>query len=348
MATSSITVSDMPQTHTQYHFRVVNLNEYQAIQPLAELELPTDNPRLTIFVTHQLWLTPDDDWRADGPYAELHHLLQGYQQRDYTQDMSPEDNTYIRVNAALHGKEAIDSFCKQACLWQNETKSILLFVNGVTYRELLNSGVRSEIVLGSRRYLIWDDGGLWANSESLSPAQAWGGSAWCRQIWLNRYSENGAVIKHDDELIHTIKTQAEKLNQRRADQRGLSLSGRHPALDVARRLFAYMPRYRKPDRTLACYQLDAQRGYTRPLDGPVHWKGLFDARLSDLERDMILEGWLTLWPNSDQTGYMLQPSSVLLLYWAALTLGRLADPNPVNFIQNHCWDGWFGGRGVTT
>ncbi len=337
----------MKKDNVLHNFRVANLKEYQAIQSLADLNLPIDKPRLNIFVTHQGWLV-DADWQADRHYTQLCDFLTGYQKKDYTPDISPEDRTYIQVNATVQGKEAIDAFCRKICQWQNEAKSILLFVNGVTYRELLRSGMHSEIVLDARRYLVWDDGMLWsAELLPLTAEKAWAGNAWCRLIWYCWYDSDHSEQKIDDELIDIINTEADALNQRRLTQLDLTPSGRNPRIDVAMRLFAYMPRYRDVDGKYVYYPLHFQRGYVRPLDGPAPWKGLFDSRLSDLERDMILEGWLTLWPNPDQSGYTLQPASVLLLYWAAHTLGHLTDPNPDHFIQHHCWDGWFGGRGVT-
>jgi hypothetical protein len=212
--------------------------------------------------------------------------------------------------------------------------------------------MRSEIVLDARRYLVWDDGLLWPKNNdvsALTERQAWEGSAWCRQTFANQYGQYGFNQLLVDEYNEKINQEAAALNKRRRLQLKLGeRQNRELILDVAKRLCLYIPCYKNQSGHDEFYPLDFQRGYVNPLYGPMPWLGLLDKRLSTLEKDMILEGWLTIWKNPNSQTYTVQPASLLLLYWAARTLGILKDLDATHFIKNHCWNGWFGGRGVAS
>ena len=70
--------------------------------------------------------------------------------------------------------------------------------------------------------------------------------------------------------------------------------------------------------------------------GPRLWKGLLDDSMTMHIRHLLLDGWLTLWADDKNVLY-LQPSSLALLYWAALQVDMPYTDTPENFINNYDW-----------
>ena len=319
-----------------HNFWVSNLKESNQIKLFSKLKPAEMESRLTVFVMHHDWL--DLDWKSIEFYNEIHQFLHDHTQKSYVPNMSITDGIYIRFNPT--SPDTLTQFCQEVCLWQNEKYQIFLFINGITYRTLLKTGMHSEIVLDSRRYLIWNYGPFWPDNDNDHIKKAWEGSTWCK------CSLNQTLI---ESFFNDINDKAKTLNERRRMRlKNSPLSNDELARSVAKRLCAYMPRYRNASSPYACYPLEFQDGNIRPLYGPMPWHGLVDKRLSTLEQDMILEGWLTVWENSLDATYTVQPASLLLLYWAARTLGILEEISVQGFIKNHCWEGWFGGRGVSS
>lgn len=78
---------------------------------------------------------------------------------------------------------------------------------------------------------------------------------------------------------------------------------------------------------------------------PLLWKGVLDTDIHMLMRQLLMDGWLSLWPDKDGNKLYLQPSSLALLYWAARHSRKPHTSSPRDFIENYDWnEKWFAGR----
>lgn len=233
--------------------------------------------------------------------------------------------------------------------------------------------------LGYKEYLLWDDGGLWTQTD------------WDRQV---------AALVGNQDLKKIIPEEDER--QIKAEQRlawlgsgAVSLQLRHlcsPSTEAwpypqqleqilaatIERLERYdqalvahyqssesrqPPGYQKSDYVrLLCNFLPDHRSRLKPKEflssnslgddgGPRVWDGIDDWRLHMQLIHLLLDGLLTLWPTSptetkEGTELVLQPGSLAILYWAARTAGMPWTDSPVSFLHNYLWDDprWFGGR----
>ena len=125
-----------------HNFRVLNLREPNQIEPLDALNPDNMEPRLTVFVMHHDWL--NDPWEIMEFYRPLNQFLCNHTHEKYVDKMPIAHRIYIRFNPTK--PEILAQFCQEVCLWQNEPQQIFLFLNGITYRTLLRTGLQLSLI----------------------------------------------------------------------------------------------------------------------------------------------------------------------------------------------------------
>jgi hypothetical protein len=206
-------------------------------------------------------------------------------------------------------------------------------------------------------FFAWDQGSIPLDKSPISTAIAWEGAGWsalrCRHE-MRHISDKCSSDTLGEAIEQAYKKMLPDINNRAAEvvqMHDLAKGGQNnpddnawmsPQARVAHRLARYLPKHKKQ----GYYGMDFQTGLL-PYYGPAAWlpyQGWRHAMFDDLERDLIFENWLVPFsqPNGD---WSLQPGSLLLLYWAGYVLG-VWEPmlSPLEFIEQHDWHGWFGGR----
>lgn len=204
-------------------------------------------------------------------------------------------------------------------------------------------------------YLLWDDGGLWDdvlwNSAKCGRDMlVWLGAGWTS----HRHRRFGETAnKHAEKMfppsleIH-ISSGLGDLQKEEELLKSLMGQGERPIPPMwrshLRALCEFLPYHRSPRRNEWLPTTIGHRG------GPRPWKGVFDPELNMHLRQLLFEGWLTLWPDigsgTKKQRYWLHPGSLAVLYWAAREEGKPHTNSPQDFVKGYDWDTgcWFGGR----
>ena len=181
-------------------------------------------------------------------------------------------------------------------------------------------------------FLLWDDGGLWEESAWETKVedrcrQAWRGSGWVE----TRIPESQHPFPFNESLAYEIEKSLEALVKQRQETKEKDIE------HFQRALCRYLPRVWKVERWGTPFPNNPFRDYLRPHQ-------LEDlATLDEIERLLLLDGWLTPWLYQDK--WYIQPGSLALLYWAANSLGYEYADSPENFMKYYDWSSpeWFGG-----
>jgi len=205
----------------------------------------------------------------------------------------------------------------------------------------------SGSVIHSPGWLFWDDGNLWEGWADLSFPNAWCGSGWAslrtRNIYADPREDN---IAKRNELMARISQGARDLVAHLHSMENLPRNARNEQAGIRRlaeTLARYLPRYRHLPKGQTG-GIPWREVSWADLKKPSAWRGISDDRLDKLRRSMVLDGWLTLWPDRDNQ-LLLQPGSLALMYWAAATLGLPHTKTPEAFVSNYEWQNdFFGGR----
>ncbi|MEQ1531721.1 MAG: hypothetical protein ABL925_20605 [Methylococcales bacterium] len=204
-------------------------------------------------------------------------------------------------------------------------------------------------------YLLWDDGGLWTGADSdWSQAASKDYLAWLGAGWMRSRLQNQLAAQHQQhcEFIPQIAEWAEsaRKNLLRSDEalvnffKGEEPAGRQPWNSYIRTLCDFLPYHRPRDNSNDWYPSNslADEG------GPMQWHGFVDSKMHLHVRNLLLDGWLTLWPSKHDTEHLyLQPGSLALLFWAARWGDMPHTDSPEDFLANYNWaenKHWFGGN----
>jgi len=236
-------------------------------------------------------------------------------------------------------------FAEALCRQENQGLDVLYFITGPVFRFLNNKISVSHVLFDS--YMIWDQGeeGEWpAKTEPSALERAWRGAGWLSLA----LRQNCGQISNEcfDRHLHNIDNRATEIANNwmataSSPPARSSLFPIEPKRQVAYRMARYLPSYRVGNQR-RLYVSNMEAGL-RPWHGPLPWQRWYDPNLDDLEQDLVFESWLV--PFQGQTGWTLQPASLILLYWAGGVL-EFWDPmpDPQSFLDRHDWSGWFGGR----
>ncbi len=182
-------------------------------------------------------------------------------------------------------------------------------------------------------FLLWDDGGLWIKDdwqehEEGRLRQAWRGSGWVE----TRIPESQHTFPFNEGLANQMKKSLEALIKQRSDPKEKDIE------HFQRALCRYLPRVWKKERLSTPFPNNPFRDHFRPQQ-------LEDlATLDEMERLLLMDGWLTPWRYKDK--WYIQPGSLALLYWAANSLGYEYTDTPEDFLKYYDWSAkeWFGGN----
>lgn len=204
---------------------------------------------------------------------------------------------------------------------------------------LHDPGALSQLVADPqvREYLLWDDCGLYDSRDGLADAEAWPGAGWigprARDLAGRDALRLPSVLSKD---FHDGLRVLADLQRRGTDHSGSVMVQREVDYYLSI-LGGFLPQFKATeDRWLPA--MPGQFGGVRG------WRGMDDLALDSGVRQLLLDGWLTLWKSSN--GYAYQPSSLVLLYWVAQELRKRHAQEPQAFLDNYAWrrSGWFEGR----
>ncbi len=199
-------------------------------------------------------------------------------------------------------------------------------------------------------YLLWDSGG-WHNQDTLHDKDVWCGCGWISsrlQSNINKSPEwclpklGEWANKSMDELSRAIRNLTSFYQNQEETPYNLEEHG-----NFIRTLCEFLP-YHKSRHTDSNKYIPSNMMGER--GGPMRWRGLLDDRLYLRKRHLLMDGWLTLWPVTQQDGtteLFVQPGSLGLLYWAARKADMPYTDTPENFLENYDWQdnpNWFGGK----
>lgn len=220
-----------------------------------------------------------------------------------------------------------------------------------------------ESLLGAldiaHEYLLTADDG--SAEQTISFKQAWRGNGFAgwrfRKYHSNATTEFPYPSRFHEVLDNTLEKLQfyEQLLKHNHTLDNIHEYGQNGFLDA---LIDFLPAYRHDNELIATNS----RGPKQP-EGPVIWEGILE--LDYHQRQLLLDGLLTLWPYPQKSGdYLLQPASLALLYWAARRLQYThsaagtekfmkcyfdyppADSGGEPLAARKCL-GWFGGKLAT-
>ena len=303
------------------------------------------------------------EWTQNNRFKQLNTLISNNLEDNpfHSSGWEPKAKTYLRFTDCDSTK--IHQLCEALVRPRNIMDDCLVFLHGAAFRRLHNMEEFSAFAAPS--FLLRNDGALRCDTtgqwkDQIDQSEAWLGAGWF--INTQRSLCPNPSRKCHGQCQDFSGQCYERLGQR-IDNECKALCERHllaginnPAgrpsvaeIEIKRRqiallLTAYLPRFTQtPDCPVwQPYGADAITG-RRPLRGPVPWNGWSDQRMVPLEQDLLFEGWLT--PFVDTEGnWTLQPASLTLLFWAARVMDLPFTKDPHTFINHHDWRGWFGKR----
>ncbi len=198
-----------------------------------------------------------------------------------------------------------------------ECPDFSLFARGDFWSLAFQPEFGSQFLDGSGEFLsiglLWDDGGLWEKKEwneddSERLKQAWKGSGWLETRFSGPGIGGGAFPYNDyleRVLNNNISALAKQLSVVSGDGEEDSRSG------LIRRLCAFLPKVSVNGRFRTPFPNDPVNDPGKP----VEFSDVAD--MNRLDRLMMFDGWLTLWPGKEDGRFWLQPASLAVLYWAA-------------------------------
>lgn len=339
-----------------YHFVAQDLHNEQS-PPLPPESIRRTRLPTVLVLPHQN-LRSIDNWHRTNRYSQLALLLDGRCEnslpgRPGSGEWTPQENSYT---ACGHINESDRNLLVQSLIRRGKDASDnLLIVTGCVYQSFHDLFKESHLETDS--YLIWDDGDQYADTLTFPTdnGRAWRGAGWLSLAQRQTGKDDGDLersfrkFRHEiDDMARNLVNRHDEVN-RNNDSNGSRTNSISPIARVAHRLARFLPDHLIPDKdrndSMAWqpYGFDSTANLA-PLHGPIPWQGWRDANLDDLERDLIFESWLTPFYDEGAGLWTLQPASLLLLYWAAWTIDLWPGLSPGNFIAQHNWHGWFGGR----
>lgn len=219
--------------------------------------------------------------------------------------------------------------------------------------------------LGYEEYLLWNDGGLWGQDDwntrlaefnhlgnKASLRLAWLGSGWLCSRLDESLSGNNNAWFYEPDIETWAKTAMETLLQfdevlikhYEIDKSSVP-PGRKPWNSYVRTLCDFLPYHYSRDEPK---ELLPSNGLANK-GGPRVWRGFLHDSTTMHIRHLLLDGWLTLWPVSDekqQQKLYIQPGSIALLYWAARQADMPHTESTEAFLKGYDWSdpNWFGGQ----
>ncbi len=193
------------------------------------------------------------------------------------------------------------------------TNPLILLVPSICY-DFFNRSDESLFVSldNAHEYLLWAD-----NESPKTPNQAWSGSGFAGWRFDEYHSGETTPFPYSPTYHGVLDKTLEKLHgyEKLLMSKGVDATiHQYTHNKFLRALIDFLPAYRYEDELITT-------NFRKPdePDGPIEWKNIF--ALDYHQRQLLLNGLLTLWPNSNKTNtFVLQPASLALLYWAAKRL----------------------------
>ncbi len=212
----------------------------------------------------------------------------------------------------------------------------------------------------AHEYLLTADNG--SADQAVSFKQAWSGNGFAGWRFREYHSNETTEFPYSpgfhevmDKTLEKLQFYEQLLEHNHAFD-NIHQYGQSGFLDA---LIDFLPAYRHGNELIA-----TNSRWPNEPEGPIVWKDILE--LDYYQRQLLLDGLLTLCPNSQKTGgYLLQPASLALLYWAARRLQYTHSAAGAEEFMKYYFDylpvddsgskplaarnclGWFGGKLVS-
>lgn len=198
---------------------------------------------------------------------------------------------------------------------------------------------------------------LWADNPSEAANNAWVGNGFAGWRFDTYHQKESAIFPYSPSYHEVLDEALEKLqNYEELLMADASVIGNIHQYHSNKFLFAladFLPAYR--------YEKDlitANSRWPNEPEGPIVWSGILELDYS--QRQLLIDGLLTLWPGPENEGsYLLQPASLALMYWVVRRLQYPYSAEGTEAFMVHYFDykinretsnecriclGWFGGK----
>jgi len=260
-------------------------------------------------------------------------------------DLDNFDKILILINEdQQHSRQLADTFMRvREILAKNNENEYSFLTNASFYQKVQDDTIHSR--LPAHHYLITPS--VLISSENYDLAQLWVGEGWLaptiydKQINIKELEFNGFWIQFIDDQLYQLAE--------RCSSNSLDIDSRKQKyLHI---LEACLPFQKRENDFFIPSHTQPWSGPFRiskigPTDPNLLLKGAKNSSYHSVIRDLILEGWLSMWQDKQQQ-YIAHTSSFALLYWTAKYLRKKYTETPNEFLTHYQIlpeAGWFGGK----
>jgi len=260
-------------------------------------------------------------------------------------DSNNIDKILILINEdQQHSRQLANTFMKvREILAENNHNEYSFLTNAAFYQKVQDDTIHSR--LPAHYYLIIPS--VLRSSENYNLTQLWVGEGWLSPTIYSEQKNaeklvfNGFWIQFIDDQLHQLaeRCSTSSLDVNTRKQKYLHI------------LEACLPFQKRQDDFFIPSHTQPWSGPFKiskagPTDPNLLLKGAKDSSYHSVIRDLILEGWLSLWEDEQQQ-YIAHTASFALLYWTAKYLRKKYTETPNEFLTHYQIipeSGWFGGK----